>query len=155
MLKYNNRQGNPATFETLNEVCTNAPEATASLTGNFRMPRIADPKLMDFPQGLVYIYRSPELYGGETAARNNTSFIVFADKRYETKEEAYAYLEGLGLIDNINEAVGTILLEMPEKDLGYGESYLQRCYTLHSSLYSQKAYVEVNGERRCLAESEY
>jgi len=155
MLKYYNRQGNPATFETLDEVCANAPAATASLSGNFRMPRTANPKLMDFPQDLVYIYRSPELYGGETAARNNTSFIVFSDKRYETKDEAYAYLEGLGLINIINEAIGTILLEMPEKDVGYGESYLQRCYTLHNALYTQKAYIEVDGERRCPAESEY
>ncbi|NLV51419.1 MAG: prolyl oligopeptidase family serine peptidase [Clostridiales bacterium] len=155
MLKYYNRQGNSATFETLGEVCANAPAATAALTGNFRMPRIANPKLMDFPQGLVYIYRSPELYGGETAARNNTSFIVFSDKRYETKVEAYAYLQGLGLIDIINEAVGTILLEMPEKDAGYSESYLQRCYTLHNALYTQKAYVEVDGKRCCPAESEY
>lgn len=75
MLKYHNRQGNPATFETLDEVRAKAPEATAPLTGNFRVPRISDPKLADFPNDLVYIYRSPELYGGETAARNNTSFI--------------------------------------------------------------------------------
>ena len=81
MLKYYNRQGNPATFETLDEVCANAPAATAPLTGNFRIPRITNPKLVDFPKGLVYIYRSPNLYGGETAARNNTSFIVFSDKR--------------------------------------------------------------------------
>ena len=91
----------------------------------------------------MYVYRSPDLYGGETAARNNTSFIVFSDKRYETKEEAFAYLKGLGLIDIINEAIGTILLEMPEKDVGYGESYLQRCYKLHNSLYTQKAIIEI------------
>jgi len=155
MLKYHNRQGNPATFETLDEVCANAPAATAHLTGNFRIRRINDPKLKDFPNDLVYIYRSPELYGGETAARNNTSFIVFSEKRYESKEEAYAYLDGLGLIEVINEAIGTILLEMPEKNVGYGESYLQRCYTLHSALYTQKAYIEVDGERCCPAESEY
>ena len=113
------------------------------------------PKADGFSAGACVHIPIPELYGGETAARNNTSFIVFADKRYETKEEACAYLEDLGLIGIINEAVGTILLEMPEKDVGYGESYLQRCYTLHNALYTQKAYVEVNGERRCPAESEY
>ena len=87
MLKYNNRQGNPATFETLDEVRVSAPASAAPLRGMFSAPWIADPKLNDFPQGLVYVYRSPDLYGGETAARNNTSFIVFSDKRYETKEE--------------------------------------------------------------------
>jgi pimeloyl-ACP methyl ester carboxylesterase len=155
MLKYNNRQGNLATFETLDEVCANAPTAVAPLTGIYRAPWVANPKLTAFPQGLVYIYRSPNLYGGETAARNNTSFIVFADKRYETKEEAYTYLEGLGLIGLINEAIGTILLQMPEKDAGYGESYLQLCYTLHTALYTQKARMEENGKPVCPAESEY
>jgi pimeloyl-ACP methyl ester carboxylesterase len=155
MLKYYNRMGNPATFETLAEVSANAPASNKPLAGRMRMPWIADPKLKDFPQGLVYIYRSPNLYGGETGARNNTSFIVFADKHYETKEAAKAYLESLGLIAIVNEAIGTILLEMPEKDVGYGESYLQRCYTLHHSLFTQKEPVEIDGQRFCPAESEY
>jgi pimeloyl-ACP methyl ester carboxylesterase len=155
MLKYNNRQGNPATFETLEEVCAAAPAAAAPLRGIFSAPWIAHPKLTAFPKGLVYVYRSPMLYGGETAARNNTSFIVFSDKHYESKEEAFAYLKGLGLIDLIDEAVGTILLELPEKDTGYGEDYLQRCYTLHNALYTQKAIMELDGKRCCPAESEY
>ena len=33
MLKYNNRQGNPATFETLDEVRVSAPAAAAPLRG--------------------------------------------------------------------------------------------------------------------------
>ena len=71
MQNYVNRQGNPATFETLDEVRANAPVATAKLSGNDRMRLVADPKLENFPKDLVYIYRSPDLYGGETAARNN------------------------------------------------------------------------------------
>lgn len=155
MLNYFNRQGNPATFETLEEVRAHAPEATAQLSGNDRFPRTLSPKLDDYPQGLVYIYRSPNLYGGQTAARNNTTFIVFADKRLETKEEGRAYLENLGLISLIDSAIGTILLEMPEKDGAYTESDLQNCYKLHTTLFSQKAMIEVDGERRCPAESEY
>ena len=130
MLNYVNRVGNPATFETLEEVRQNAPAVTAKLSGNNRFPQIVNPKLDDFPQGLVYIYRSPNLYGGQTAARNNTSFIVFADRRYETKEEGKAYLQKLGLIGLIDAAVGTILLIMPEKDEGYAQSDLQHCYVL-------------------------
>ena len=94
MLKYYNRQGNPATFGTLDEVCANARRQLR----HRQLPHSPDhqPQAVDFPKGLVYIYRSPNLYGGETAARNNTSFIVFSDKRYETKE-AYDYLKGLDL----------------------------------------------------------
>ena len=104
MLNYWNRQDNPATFETLTEVRANAPAVTAKLSGNDRFRQIPNPKLEDFPEGLVYIYRSPNLYGGQTAARNNTSFIVFADQRFETKEEGKAYLESLGLISLIDQA---------------------------------------------------
>ena len=57
MLNYVNRVGNPATFETLEEVRQNAPAVTAKLSGNNRFPQIVNPKLDDFPQGLVYIYR--------------------------------------------------------------------------------------------------
>ncbi|MCR4771091.1 MAG: prolyl oligopeptidase family serine peptidase [Oscillospiraceae bacterium] len=155
MQNYVNRQGNPATFETLDEVRANAPAATAKLSGNSRMRLIADPKLDDFPKDLVYIYRSPDLYGGETAARNNTSFILFADRRFRDKDEAFAYLESLGLIRLINSAVGSIILWMPEKDGGYTESDLQHCYVLINSLFSQKALAEINGERARPAESEY
>ena len=51
-----------------------------------------------------------------------TPLSLFSQTNAETKEEAYDYLKGLGLIDIINEAIGTILLEMPEKDVGYGEA---------------------------------
>lgn len=155
MLNYWNRQDNPATFETLKEVCANAPVATAKLSGNDRFPQISNPKLEDYPEGLVYIYRSPNLYGGQTAARNNTTFIVFADRRFDAKEEAEAYLKNLGLIKLIDQAVGTILLEMPENNDGYAESDLQHCYILHNALLSQKSVIEIDGQRCCLAEGEY
>ncbi len=55
MLQYYNRQDNPATFETIAEVCANAPAVTAKLSGNDRFRQIANPKLADFPEGLVYV----------------------------------------------------------------------------------------------------
>ena len=54
-------------------------------TQHHDMPRIANPKLMDFPKGLVYIYRSPELYGGETAARNNTDEYHLSSRTISVK----------------------------------------------------------------------
>ena len=155
MLNYWNRQDNPATFETLEEVREHCVAVTSKLSGNERFPQILNPRLEDFPRGLVYVYRSPNLYGGETGARNNTSFLLFPDHRYETKEEARSFLEELGLIRLIDEAIGTIILIMPEKDGGYGENDLQHCYTLVDCLFSQKAWVEVDGKRCVPAESEY
>ena len=121
MLNYWNRQDNPATFETLDEVRKHAVAATSKLASNERFPQILNPALEDFPKGLVYVYRSPNLYGGETGARNNTSFIVFPDGRFASREAAKAWLEDLGLLKLIDEAVGTILLIMPEKE-DYGRA---------------------------------
>ena len=155
MQNYWNRQDNPATFETLEEVRKHAVAATSKLPANERFPQILNPALEDFPAGLVYVYRSPNLYGGETGARNNTSFIVFPDQRFETKREARAYLKKLGLIKLIDEAIGTIIMIQPAKEEGYGENDLQSCYTLINALFSQKAFVEVDGKRAVPAEAEY
>ncbi len=155
MLNYWNRQDNPATFETLEEVRAHAVEAMTKLSGNGRFTLIQNPALEGFPQDLVYIYRSPDLYGGETGARNNTSFIVFSDGRFETREEARAWLEELGLVRLIDEAIGTILLIMPEKGAGYGDGELQYCYTLVNALFSQKAMVQIDGKPCIPAEAEY
>ena len=118
------------------------------------LPQILNPALEDFPQGLVYVYRSPNLYGGETGARNNTSFIVFPDARFETKREARAYLKKLGLIKLVDEAVGTIILIQLEKGT-CGENDLQISYTLINALFSHKASVEADGKRAVPAEAEY
>ena len=93
MLNYWNRQDNPATFETLEEVRTNAPAVTSKLSGAWRFKQILNPALENFPNDIAYFYRSPNIYGGETGARNNTTFIVFAPYRLETKEEGKAYLK--------------------------------------------------------------
>ena len=154
MLNYWNRQDNPATFETLEEVRAHAVAATTPLSGNERFPQILNPALENFPAGLAYFYRSPNLYGGQTGARNNTSFIVFAERRFASKEEAKAYLEDLGLIKLIDEAIGTILLAMPEGE-DYHESDLQHAYVLINALFSQKAFIEIDGKRCVPAEAEY
>ena len=155
MLNYWNRQDNPATFETLEEVRANAPGVTSKLSGASRFKQILNPALEDFPNDIAYFYRSPNIYGAETGARNNTTFIVFAPCRLETKEEGKAYLEKLGLIKLINDAIGTIILQMPEKATGYTENDLQYSYTLYNALLSQKAFIEIDGERCVPAESEY
>lgn len=155
MLNYQNRQGNQSGIETLKEVCAHAPEATAHLSGNARMPRIANPALKELPDDLVYIYRTADLYGGETAARNNTTFVLFSDRKFGTKEAAFEYLDRLGLVGLINELIGTILLVMPAVETGYTEEDLQNVYVLVNALFTQKAVVEIDGVKYCPAESEY
>ncbi len=155
MLNYWNRQDNPATFETLEEVRANAPGVTSKLSGADRFPQILNPALENFPNDVAYFYRSPNIYGAETGARNNTTFIVFAPCRLETKEEGKAYLEKLGLIKLIDKAIGTIILQMPQKAEGYTEDDLQLSYTLYNALLSQKAFIEIDGKRCVPAESEY
>ena len=154
MLNYQNRQGNPATFETIAEVCAHAPGAVAHLSGNGRMQLVANPVFKDFPQDILYIYRAPNLYGGETAARNNTVFVLFADRRYAGKDEALAALKALGLVDLIDAQIGSILLVMPEGE-AYAESDLRHCYTMVNALFTQKAHIEVDGKPATPAESEY
>lgn len=154
MLNYQNRQGNAATFETLAEVCANAPETTAKLSGNGRMRQIANPVFADFPQNVLYVYRSANLYGGETAARNNTVFVVFADQRYENKDEAFAALQTLGLVELMDAQIGSILLYMPENG-SYTQKDLQNTYVLVNALFTQKARVMIDGAPCCPAESEY
>jgi len=155
MLNYRNRLGNPATFETLQEVCENAPKATPRLFGRDRIPRIANPVFESFPNDLMYFYRSPNLYCCETAARNNTLFVLFADRRYETKAEAYTLLEQLGLTELIDRIIGSIILVMPQHDDGYTEQDLQYAYTAFRALLSPKERISVNGTECCPAESEY
>jgi len=154
MLNYRNRQDNAAGFETLAEVCAHAPEATKGLSGNARMPRIENPVFKDFPQDFVYFYRSANLYGGETAARNNTTFVVFADSRF-TKEEGLAWLKKMGLTELIDRYTGTILLVMPASEEGYAEGDLKNTYVLINAMLTQKAQVEIDGVKYCPAESEY
>ena len=154
MLNYWNRQDNPATFETLAEVRQNCVAAMSRLVSNERFPQILNPKLEGFPEDVTYIYRSPDLYGGETGARNNTSFIVFPEGRFPDKAAAKAWLEELGLIRLIDEAIGTIILIQPQGE-AYGEADLQNCYTLVNALFSQKAWVEIDGKRCVPAEAEY
>lgn len=102
---YKQRQDNDATFETLEEVKASEAEW---------MGQPYDPALDKYPEGTTYVYRAPGMYtAGSGAVRMNTNLLVYADHAFETKEDAKAYLEELGLIDIINETVGSIVLVTP------------------------------------------
>ena len=82
MLNYWNRQDNPATFETLEEVRAHAVGVTSRLPGGTFFTQILNPALENYPQGLVYIYRSPNLYGGETGADIHSQSPILRSARY-------------------------------------------------------------------------
>ena len=102
---------NPATFETFEEACVNGPVAMAAeLGGTFGN----DPALAEYPAGTTYIYRSPARWSATSAGyRKNTVLQVYTETKFESKDDAQAYLESLGLIDIVNEAKGSIILVTP------------------------------------------
>ena len=81
-LNYSGSQGNPATFETLEETRMSSPAAVASLETNDGKSFKSHPVLDGYPKGTTYVYRSPNLFGGRAAARLNTDILVFAEKSF-------------------------------------------------------------------------
>ena len=102
---------NESTFETFEEVCENAAaNLTAIVGGNWG---INDP-LLEYPMGTTWIYRSANRWSSSTAGyRKNTVISVYTAQKFETKEDALAFLTDLGLVDIIEEAKGSIILVNP------------------------------------------
>ena len=97
-LNYSGSQGNPATFETLEETRASSPAAVAQLETNNGKAFKSHPVLDGYPKGTTYIYRSANLFGGRAAARLNTDILLFAEKSFSSKDAALAYLKSLDLI---------------------------------------------------------
>ena len=111
-LTFKGELGNPSTFETLAEAHASAPGFVSDISTNSGT-FVAHPVLDDFPADTAWVYRSANMYGGQAAARLNTNIFVYTEEEFEDKAEAKAYLESLGLIDIIEEAVGSIVLVRP------------------------------------------
>jgi hypothetical protein len=139
-MNYFNRQNNTATFELLEEARQSGPAAVASLYGNGEKQFKPHPALEEFPSGSVFVYRSANLYGGQTAARNNTAVVVFTERSFRGKDEALGFLTKLGLIEQINSVTGSIILVTPaDPGAGFTRTDLKNYYTLHGVLFTQKA----------------
>ncbi len=78
--------------------------------------------MADYPEAGTYVYYTENLYGVTAANRMNTNITVFYPEQFETKEDAKAFLEGLGLIDIINDAIGSIVLITPCTPVTEGSS---------------------------------
>lgn len=135
---YTGRQGNEATFETLEEARVNGPNAVAQIPGN-RGTYKSHPVLDNYPKGTTFIYRSPNLYGGHAAARLNSDILVFVEKNFAGKDEAKQYLNNLGLIKIINEVTGSIILVTPANGRAFGTSDQKNYYALQTAIFAQKA----------------
>ncbi len=131
-MNYTNRVGNEATFETMEE----ARESMQALVDPDN-PRggVPSPSLEGYPEGTTYIYRSPNLWGVTAATRMNTNLLVFTDQKFENKEDAFAYLEGLGLIDIIDKATGSISLVTPIGD-AFGDADEYAYYQMQTAMYN-------------------
>ena len=111
-LTFKGELGNPSTFETLAEAHASAPGFVSDIStnsGSF----VPHPVLDDFPADTAWVYRSANMYGGRAAARMNTNLIVFSDQHFEEKDSALAYLKELGLVDIIDQAIGSVVLVTP------------------------------------------
>lgn len=137
-LDYSGRQHNEATFESLAEARINGPLAVAKLEGNTGR-YTSHPVLDGYPDGTTWIYRSPNLYGGRAAARLNTNILVFVERAFADKRAARQYLEELGLLRIIDEAIGSVILVTPADGKAFGAGDQKYYYALQTALLAQKA----------------
>lgn len=144
-LNYSGRQGNKATFETLEEARVSSPVAAASMESFGRkMAHKSHPVLDGYPKGTTFVYRSANLYGGR-AARSNTNILVFSDKSFTSKDDALTYLKGLGVIDIIDEVIGSVVLVTPsDPKAGFTASDQKNYYALQTAMLSLNAFERVN-----------
>lgn len=168
--------GNKATFETLEEAHQNAPAVVRSYyQGGMSLPGrgpggpgapagapaprprvyVGHPVLDNYPKGTTFVYRSPNMYGGRAAARMNTNLIVYVERRFESKEEAFAFLKSAGLIDIINEATGSIVLVTPIAKT-FGRADMTSYYALQTAMLAQQATgTQADGSMVTYADAEY
>ena len=122
-LAYEQHQPNEATFETIEEAHLSAVDYLKETYP--AMNFMSDPALDDYPAGSAWVYRSAGMFDVNTAAdRMNTNILVYVDEQFESKDEALDYLKGLGLIDIIEEATGSIVLVTPITPQTMGSSGL-------------------------------
>ena len=138
-MNYRNRLGNEATLETLEKADENAPAAIATKYNIDTTTYERSDLLENFPKETCWVYRSANIYAGQASARNNTSFLVFAEKHFDGEDDVREYLNGLGLIELIDSIIGSVILFTPaDPAAGFGEADLENYYNLHKSVYIKR-----------------
>ena len=154
-LGYNPIQNTEPTFETLVEARANGPAAVQNLETNTTKTFISHPVLDGIPDGTVYIYRSAGMFGGRAAQRLNTDIMVFVDQAFD-KDGALAYLKDLGVIDIIDEAVGSVVLVTPANGTAFGSADQANYYKLQTAMLAQKASMrDAEGNTLSFCDAEY
>lgn len=138
-LDYSGRQRNAATFETLAQARVSGPLAVAKLEGNAGATFASHPVLDGYPGATTWIYRSPNLYGGRAAARLNTNILVFTEQSFAGSDAAFQYLQSLGLVRIIDEAIGSVILVTPADGKAFGPGDQKHYYALQTAILAQKA----------------
>ena len=162
-LNYNMHFENEATFETMEEARENGPKWLSEYSGR---TYVSDPCMDEYPVGTTYVYRSARMYTALSAAvRMNTTIFVYTDASFESKDDALAYIEDLGLVDIINECYGSILLVTPITPVtegasggltgGFGAADQMAYYRLQTATCNTSASVTIDGVRGSVADSAY
>ena len=121
-LNYQQLFDGESTFETLEEARVNEIQFLKDNV-NPDTDFVPDPCLDAYPEGTTWIYRTGKMFhSGSAGVRMNTNILVYTDAEFETKEDAKKYLEDLGLIDIIEEVMGSIVLVVPETVVTTGSS---------------------------------
>lgn len=154
-LNFTGCQQNEATFETLEEARENSPAGVQNLEQNASRAFASHPVLDGIAAGTVFVYRSPNLFGGRASARMNTVIYVYVDQHFDDKDAAYAYIDSLGLIDIANEAIGSIILVTPANGRSFGQTDQNNYYKLQMAVTMLKGGGTVDGKRVTFAEGEY
>lgn len=136
-LKFTGELGNEATFETLQEAHASSPAVVKGIVENESNTYAGHPALDNYPEGTTFVYRSPNQYAGRAAARLNTNIFVYAEKQFDTKDAAFAYLKDAGLIDIIDEAVGSVVLVTPIGET-FSRDDVKPYYALQTAMLAQK-----------------
>jgi predicted esterase len=155
-LNYNPIQNAEATFETLEEARVSGPIEVADLETNASRTYASHPVLDGYPEGTTYVYRSAGMFGGRAAARLNTNLVVFANQAFADKDAALAYLKELGVIDIIDEAIGSVVLVTPANpETGFGAADQKNYYALQTAMLAQKASGMVDDVSISYSDAEY
>ena len=154
-LNFTGELGNEPTFETLAEAHASAPGVVQGIFENETKTFIGHPVLDDYPEGTTFVYRSSNQYAGRAAARLNTNIFVYAEQHFDSKDDAFAFLQDAGLIDIIEECVGSVVLVTP-----LGETFTRQdvasYYALQTAMLAQKASErDADGNVLSYADAEY
>lgn len=156
-LDYSGSQGNAATFELLEETRVSSPAAVQNLETNTTKVFKSHPVLDNYPAGTTYVYRSAEMFGGRAAARLNTNILVYSDQSFADKDAALNYLKELGLINIIDEAIGSVVLVTPSNpETGFSAADQKNYYALQTAMLAQKASErDAEGNTISYSDAEY